>query len=411
MAIVKPFKGVRPSRDKVALVSSKSYEAYTPAELGAKLDFNPFTFLHVINPGYKYHQEISGEQRFQMVQNRYEEFKENKIFVRDNLPSFYIYETSDFHNSFCGIIAATSVVDYKDGYIKKHEGTLHKREVLFETYLKSTGFNAEPVLLMHEDNAEFQRFIDHIKSERPEYEFSTTDKKLHRLWLVQEPDRIKRIISFFESIDALYIADGHHRTASSSLLADDLEEENQQHTGEEDYNFFMSYLIPESHLKIAEFNRLIKDLNGYTVDEFLMKLDTYFRIENRGQNLYKPSRKHHFSMYLNGEFYSLYLRKNQYTFDDALSRLDTEVIYRTVLKPILGIDDLNHNNRIGYTNNQLDMLSIKTNVDNGNYKVGFGLVPITIEEMKEIADAELKMPPKTSYIEPKLRSGLIMYEF
>ncbi|MEQ6124128.1 DUF1015 domain-containing protein [Pseudotenacibaculum sp. MALMAid0570] len=411
MATVKPFKGVRPSRDKVALVSSKSYEAYTDEELAAKLDFNPFTFLHIINPGYKYHQEISGEQRFQMVHNRYEEFKESKIFVHDQLPSFYIYESSDFHNTFCGIIAATAVEDYKNGFIKKHEGTLHKREVLFETYLKATGFNAEPVLLTYEDDRSFNNFIENIKQERPEYEFSTTDKKLHRLWLVQDADYVEKIISFFEGINNLYIADGHHRSASSALLADDLRSENANHNGHENYNFFMSYLIPESHLQIAEFNRLIKDLNGLSVEEFLIELDTSFRIENKGTNLYKPSQKHHFSMYLNGEFYSLYLRKNQYEFNDALSKLDTEILYRTILKPILGIDDLNHNNRIGYTNNKLDILSIKTNVDSGNYKVGFGMVPISINEMKEIADAELKMPPKSSYIEPKLRSGLIMYEF
>ena len=173
----------------------------------------------------------------------------------------------------------------------------------------------------------------------------------------------------------------------------------------------MSYLIPESQLKIAEFNRLVKDLNGLSTEDFLIRLDPFFRIENRGQNLYKPSKKHHFSMYLEGEFYSLYLRKNSYQFDDLLSKLDTEILYRTILKPILGIKDLTHNNRIGYTNNTMDMLSIKTIVDAGNYKVGFGLVPITVEEMKGIADAELKMPPKTSYIQPKLRSGLIMYEF
>lgn len=411
MAIIKPFKGVRPSRDKVALVSSKSYEAYTPAELGAKLDFNPFTFLHIINPGYKYHQEISGEQRFQMVHNRYEEFKENEIFLQDDLPSFYIYESSDFYSNFCGIIAATAVEDYKKGLIKKHEGTLQKREILFETYLKATGFNAEPVLLTYKDDQDFNSFIENVKKERPEYEFSTTDKKLHRLWLIQDPERVEKIISFFDGVNDLYIADGHHRSASSSLLADDLESENSNHTGQEAYNFFMSYLIPESHLEIAEFNRLVKDLNGLSTEEFLIELDTYFRIENKGPNLYKPSQKHHFSMYLDGEFYSLYLRKNLYKFDDALSRLDTEILYRTILKPILGIEDLNHNNRIGYTHNKLDILSIKNNVDSGAYKVGFGVVPISIEEMKEIADAELKMPPKTSYIEPKLRSGLIMYEF
>ena len=411
MAIVQPFKGVRPSRDKVALVSSKSYEAYTTAELEAKLDFNPYTFLHVINPGYKYHQEVSGVQRYQMVHNRYKEFKENHIFVHDSNPSFYIYESSDAHHTFCGIIAATSVEDYRKGLIKKHEGTLHQREVLFETYLKATGFNAEPVLLMHEDDLVFQAFIDRIKKERPEYEFSTTDKKLHRLWIVQDVKKVAKITSFFKHTDALYIADGHHRSASSVLLADDLSSENPDHQGTEDYNFFMSYLIPESQLKIAEFNRLVKDLNGLSTEDFLIRLDPFFRIENRGQNLYKPSKKHHFSMYLEGEFYSLYLRKNSYQFDDLLSKLDTEILYRTILKPILGIKDLTHNNRIGYTNNTMDMLSIKTIVDAGNYKVGFGLVPITVEEMKGIADAELKMPPKTSYIEPKLRSGLIMYEF
>ena len=241
MAIVQPFKGVRPSRDKVALVSSKSYEAYTTAELEAKLDFNPYTFLHVINPGYKYHQEVSGVQRYQMVHNRYKEFKENLIFVHDSNPSFYIYESSDAHHTFCGIIAATSVEDYRKGLIKKHEGTLHQREVLFETYLKATGFNAEPVLLMHEDDLVFQAFIDRIKKERPEYEFSTTDKKLHRLWIVQDVKKVAKITSFFKHTDALYIADGHHRSASSVLLADDLSSENPDHQGTEDYNFFMSF--------------------------------------------------------------------------------------------------------------------------------------------------------------------------
>lgn len=411
MAIVKPFKAIRPSRDKVALVSSKSYEAYSPAELGAKLDFNPFTFLHIINPGYKYHQEITGEQRFEMVHNRYEEFKENDIFIQDDRPAFYLYESSDEHNRFSGIIAATSVNDYHKGVIKKHEGTIQHREELFENYLKVTGFNAEPVLLTYEDNIDLETIIDQKKLDRPEYEFSTTDKKLHKLWIIQDESLIQSIIHIFEDTTSLYIADGHHRTASSALLAKHMASENESDTGAEPYHFFMSYLIPESHLKISEFNRFVKDLNGYTVEEFLVQLDTFFRIENRGQQMYKPSKKHHFSMYLNGEFYSLYLRKSSYEFTDALSTLDAEILYQTILKPILGIEDLNNNNRLGYTNNTLDSLSLKTNVDNGNFKVGFGLIPITVQEMKEIADAELKMPPKTSYIEPKLRSGLTMYEF
>ena len=245
MAIVKPFKAVRPSRDKVALVSSKSFDAYTDKELDAKLEFNPFTFLHIINTGYKYHQEFTGEQRFQMIHNRYEEFKENKIFIKDTTDSFYIYESLDAHDSFCGIIAATAVDDYINGCIKKHEGTIKKREELFESYLKTTGFNAEPVLLTYEDDENFNKLLLTIQEKRPEYEFSTTDKKLHRLWLVNDEIHIGEITSFFEKKEALYIADGHHRSASSSLLKKDLQKENNHHNGTENYNYFMSYIIPE----------------------------------------------------------------------------------------------------------------------------------------------------------------------
>ena len=411
MAIVKPFKAVRPSRDKVALVSSKSFDAYTDKELDAKLEFNPFTFLHILNPGYKYHQEFFGEQRFQMIHNRYEEFKENKIFIKDKTASFYIYESSDAHDYFCGIIAATAVNDYTNGTIKKHEGTIKKREQLFETYLKTTGFNAEPVLLTYKDDKNFNTLLQTLKKKRPEYEFSTTDKKLHRLWLVNDNENIKKIISFFENKEALYIADGHHRSASSCLLKKDLQAENIHHKGDENYNFFMSYIIPESNLKISEFNRFIKDLNGLSIDEFLIKLDKSYRIEDRGEHFYKPSQKHHFSMYLGGKFYSLYLRKSLSLNEDALSKLDAEILHQTILKPILGINNLNNNDRISYRNNKLDLLSIKTLVDDGQFVVGFGMLSITIDEMKEIADAKLIMPPKTSYIEPKLRSGLTMYEF
>lgn len=411
MAVIKPFKAVRPSRDKVALVSSKSYEAYTPAELGAKLDFNPFTFLHILNPGYKYQQEVSGEERFKLVHNRYLEFKESNVFVSDKTPCFYVYETKKDHDTFCGIIAATSVKDYKSGHIKKHEATLNNRVQLFENYLKSTGFNAEPVLLTYKDSDSIDDILNSIKLERPEYEFSTTDRIYHKLWVVKDVETIEKIEKEFSVIRDLYIADGHHRSASSALLAEDLASENPNHTGDEAYNYFMSYLIPESHLKISEFNRFVKDLNGLSKEEFLLQLDEHFRVENKGQQFYIPTKKHHFSMYLDGEFYSLYLRKTHYDFDNALSILDAEILYQNVLKPILGIKNINHSDRIGYAHTKKDSLSIKTLVDNGIYKVGFGLIPIDVNEMKDVADEHLTMPPKTTYIEPKLRSGLTLYEF
>jgi uncharacterized protein (DUF1015 family) len=412
MAIVKPFKAVRATRDKVAMVSSKPYEIYTPEMRNAKLAFNPFTFLHVINPGYKYQkQNIFGELRFKLVHNRYLEFKEDKIFTQDKIPAFYIYQKNTTTKSFCGIIAATSVADYHNKVIKKHEGTLKKRELLFENYLKNTGFNAEPVLLTYPDNEEIDSIIKKYKVQRPEYEFSTTDKDTHVLWVVNDAIDIEKIATAFKEIDTLYIADGHHRSTSSCLLAERLAKENPKHTGAEDYNFFMSYLLPESELSIFEFNRFITDLNGLTPNEFLIELDTFFRIENRRQELYKPKEKHHFSMYLNGSFYALYLRKSLYNFTDALSKLDAQILYRTVLKPILGIDDIRNDSKIVYSQNKTDSLELKSKVDSGDFKVSFGMLPTTIKELKEIVDADLLMPPKTTYIEPKLRSALTIYEF
>ena len=412
MAIVKPFKAVRATRDKVAMVSSKPYEIYTPEMRNAKLAFNPFTFLHVINPGYKYQkQNIFGELRFKLVHNRYLEFKEDKIFTQDKIPAFYIYQKNTTTKSFCGIIAATSVADYHNKVIKKHEGTLKKRELLFENYLKNTGFNAEPVLLTYPDNEEIDSIIKKYKVQRPEYEFSTTDKDTHVLWVVNNAIDIEKITTAFKEIDTLYIADGHHRSTSSCLLAERLAKENPKHTGAEDYNFFMSYLLPESELSIFEFNRFITDLNGLTPNEFLIELDTFFRIENRRQELYKPKEKHHFSMYLNGNFYALYLRKSLYNFTDALSKLDAQILYKTVLKPILGIDDIRNDSKIVYSQNKTDSLELKSKVDSGDFKVSFGMLPTTIKELKEIVNSDLLMPPKTTYIEPKLRSALTIYEF
>ena len=412
MAIVKPFKAVRATRDKVALVSTKSREIYTSDMLNAKLAFNPYTFLHVINPGYKYHKEdISGDLRFKLVHNRYLEFKEDHIFSQDEMPSFYIYQKTTPTNSFCGIISATSVADYDNNIIKKHEGTLQQRELLFENYLKNTGFNAEPVLLTYPDNDVITNIIKKYQQERAEYEFSTTDKESHLLWMINDKSDIDLISKTFKEVNTLYIADGHHRSTSSCLLAKALAKENPNHTGNEDYNFFMSYLLPESQLSIYEFNRFIKDLNGYTPDEFLIELDTYFRIENRGQDLYRPSKKHHFSMYLNGEFYSLYLRKTSYEFTDSLSKLDAEILYQTVLKPILGIENIRNDSKIMYSQNKSDSLELKTKVDAGDFKVSFGMQPTSINELKNIVDAGLLMPPKTTYIEPKLRSALTIYEF
>jgi len=412
LAKIYPFKAVRPTRDKVSLVASRSYQSYTPVERDSRMDYNPYSFLHIVNPGYKYQKEISGEERYKLVRNRYLEFKEDEIFEQDADKCYYVYKiVNREHQSFCGIIAAASAEDYENDRIKKHEDTLQHRETTFKEYLKTVGFNAEPVLLTYPDNETITQIISKIIANRSEYEFTTTYRDTHYLWKIEKPELIAQIQSEFAKIETIYIADGHHRSASSYLLAKDLQKSNPDHKGDEAYNFFMTYLIPESDLKIYEFNRIVKDLNGLSKEEFLIRLDEWFRIENRGIEVYRPSKPHHFSMYLDGEFYSLYLRKTAYEFENALEELDAQILYRTVLKPILGIKDLRTDTRIEYSHGKNDIISVKSKVDHKEYEVGFGLFPSSVEQMKKIADQGLKMPPKSTYIEPKLRSGITIYEF
>ena len=412
MPKILPFKAIRPTRDKVSLLASRSYESYTPEEREARLRDNPFSFLQILNPGFKYQKEISGRQRYELVRNRYQEFKEDTIFIQDEAPCYYFYKIVNRDGiEFRGIVAAASAEDYEQNRIKKHEATIEYRENTFKKYLETVGFNAEAVLLTYPNNTEIEALITKVMATRAEYEFTTTYRDTHYLWNVQDASIIEKIKTYFEQMDAIYIADGHHRTSSSALLAKDKKEKNDAHTGDESYNFFMSFLIPESDLKIYEFNRLVAGLNGLSKEEFLIQLDATYRIENRGTDYYKPSKKHHFSMYLDGEFYSLYLRKNSYEITNALDGLDTQILYTTILKPILGIEDARNDTRLGYADGKKDLVYIKSLVDKGDFTVGFGMVPITTEEMKQIADEGHTMPPKSTYIEPKLRSGVTIYEF
>lgn len=411
MAKIIPFKAVRPSRDKVGLVASRPFQEYSVDEVTFQLEHNPFSFLHIINPGYKFQKEISGSERFQLVKNRYLEFKEEKVFIQDEKPAYYIYKTVSRNQTFCGIIAATSADDYENNVIRKHEDTISHKEKLFKDYLNTVGFNTEPVLLTYPDSDVINEITAEVMQHRPEYEFSSLNRDVHYLWIVDEPELTQQIKTEFEKLQAVYIADGHHRSASSWLLAKESREKNPNHTGNEAYNYFLSYMIAESNLKLYEFNRLVRDLNGLSKKEFLMQLDQWFRIENRGSEYYKPTKKHHFSMYLDGEFYSLYLRKTNYEFTDSMSALDPYILFIKVLKPLLGIEDLKNDRRISYLPGRNDSFQVKQAVDEGSFAVGFGMLPLTIDEIKQIADEGLTMPPKSTCIEPKLRSGLTVYEF
>lgn len=408
MADIKPFRAIRPAPDKVAHVASRSYEEYDKKELKAVLAYNPFSFLHIINPGFKYHKHSSGEERFKLVRNRYYEFLEESTLIRDDQPCFYLYQIRKDDLKSLGLFCVTSIDDYRNNVIKKHEDTIKKRVALFKDYLNTVGFNAEPVLMTYSDNSAVRDVLNRETVNPPTYDFTTTDGYRHSLWKVSQSESINELESAFDAIDELYIADGHHRSASSELLLKETENPKTDELGAK--RFFLSYLIPESEIKISGFNRMLSDLNGLTKEEFLVQLDEFFRIEQRKSLSFHTNTKHQFTMYLDGDFFLLHLRKNVFQFEDALSRLDTYILYKTILKPILGIEDLTRDKRISYSQGKADLLQLKDSIDNGPFKVGFSTAPISIEEIKAIADEGLVMPPKSTYIEPKLRSGLTIYE-
>lgn len=404
MAKIIPFKAVRPTRDKVSLVTSRSYDEYSPAELASQLDFNPFSFLHVLNPAYVNQQKIGLEKRFKLVAQKYNDFKEEGFLVKEESPVFFIYEIQTKNHNFTGIIAGTSIEDYQKNVIKKHEDTLQYRVELFKDYLHQTRFNTEPVLMTYPDDADLANWILEKKQMHSLYEFSTTKREKHILWKIDNPQEMVWLEQKFASIKNLYIADGHHRSASAELLY-----EEDKDSGNENLNFFMSFLIAESNVKIYEYNRIIRDLNNLSKEEFLEKLSEIFKIKNKEQELWKPTKKFEFGMYLDGEFYSLKLKETQ-DFKTVLERLDAQILYEKVLHPILGITDLRNDERIDYIPGKQSIIDIKEIIDEGEFEVGFTLFPTDITEIKELADNNLIMPPKSTYIDPKFRSGLIVYE-
>lgn len=400
---VVPFKAVRPARDKVALVTARSYDEYSPAELASQLDYNPFSFLHVLNPAYINQQKLSEEVRFRAVHNKYAEFKDEEILRQEATPVFYLYEIQSKNRVFTGIIAGTSIEDYKNNKIKKHEDTLPYRVEYFKDYLHQTGFNTEPVLITYPQHAGLEQWIARRKQKRPLYLFSSLNRDKHTLWRIKDQQDIAWIQQQFAGMESLYIADGHHRSASSELLYDQYKGE-----GNANLDYFMSFLICESNLKIYEYNRVVSGLNGLTPKQFLSALSADFDVTNRHLELWKPEQKFEFGMYLGGEFYSLKLKDTAFT--SVLEALDAQILYDKILHPLLGIIDLRNDSRIDYIPGSRPITAIKETVDEGHYTVGFMLYPASINEIKELADNNLIMPPKSTYIEPKLRSGLVVYE-
>lgn len=404
MSKIIPFKAVRPAPDKVALVSCRNYDDYSAAELAAWLNFNPYSFLHVINPAYVHAQKTTLDKRFKGVALKFQDFKNEKIFIQEENAVFYVYEIKSKTQKFTGIIAGTSVEDYQNNVIKKHEDTLQYRVEMFKDYLHQTQFNTKPVLITYPDSVELNTWILLKKQNEPLYQFSTTNKEKHSLWKIETEHDIHWLQQHFENIPNLYIANGHHRSASAELLY-----EEDKHLNNKNLHYFMSFLIPESNVKIYEYNRIVRDLNGNSKEEFLTKLEEHFIIKSKEQELWKPQDKFEFGMYLDGNFYALFYKKSNEE-NGILENLDAQILYNKVLHPILGIQDLRNDERIDYISGKQSVAAIKLIVDEGEFEVGFMLYPSNINEIKNFADNDLIMPPKSTYIEPKFRNGLIVYE-
>ncbi len=401
MVKVRPFKAIRPTRDKAHLFATRSYLTYSKETLKEKLEHNPYTFLHIINPEYKKKYQKEGLERFKLVKQKLKEFEKTGILKKEEKKIFYLYRQRSRLYVFEGIIAACSVDDYLNGIIKGHENTITKREQMFTNYLNTTCFNADPVLLSYKGENRINDVIKSVSRTRAEYNFKTTNKVQHQLWLIDTQEDINLICKSFENIEKIYIADGHHRTASSALLA-----KKRNAKKDANSNYFMSFLIAENQLNIINFNRLLKNINTLSVTEFIEQIkNTYTVVES---SFTERKEKDEIGMYLDGKYYLLKAKKGSYR-NDCVNRLDPAILFNNILSPILGIKDEKTDTNISFVAGNTPMEKIKESVDSGEFAVAFILKPIPIKALKEVSDKGKIMPPKSTYIEPKLRSGLTIY--
>ncbi len=413
MATVLPFKAIRPVNDKVHLVASRSVDGYNVPELKDKLAGNPYTFLHVINPDYEdgVKTRPGSKERLAKVKRRFKMFRDDKVFEQDQKPSYYIYRQIKNGIEFIGIIACTSIDDYLNGVIKIHEQTITQREEKLKDYLEVCEFNAEPVLFCYPNDEEIDLLIQQVASQRPDNDFTTTDRVRHTLWIVDDPGKVDLIANRFANMPAIYIADGHHRSASSALLGKMRREQKKDYTGQEAFNYYLGVFFSETQLKIYDYNRLVKDMNDLTVSELLKKLKTKFTVKEVNEDLFKPSKKHEISMYVSGKWYSLTANQGTYNSKDPVGSLDASILTEHILSPFFDIHDLKIDKRIGFVPGIKGAEALKKNVDEGKAEVAFGLYPVTMDHLKWIADTNNIMPPKSTWVEPKMRSGLVIYSF
>ena len=415
MAVVKPFKGILPSRDKVHLVTSRSFDSYDHHTLNDKLKYNPFSFLHIIKPDFNAEKKIKSNSPdyLQNVRAKYEEFLKKEYFESDEKDSFYVYRQESYGNVYTGIIGCASIDDYVDGVIKVHEQTLGQREEKLKDYLRVVNINAEPVCLTYTPDYRLEEIMNVTVEQEPFFDFSTTDNTRHKLWKISDDTTVAEISKRFEGMEAVYIADGHHRSASSALLGQVMRNENPTAQSDAGFNYFMSIYIPSDQLKIHEYNRLVKDLNGLSVIEFLKRVEEKFEVEERGKKAVIPDEEHIFGMYLKNKWYKLTVDKSAMDNSTAIGSLDAKILSQYLLSPILNITDLSSRKsaRISFVGGVgIDVVKrVQKSVDDGDMKVAFTLFPATVEQLIKVADNKEIMPPKSTWVEPKMRSALVIY--
>ena len=408
---IKPFAGIRPPRELAAAVASRPYDVLNSVE--AKQEAGEKSLLHIIKPEIDF-DPIADEHSQSVYDKAVENFKlwqDRGWLVQDDKEMYYIYaQTMDGRTQY-GLVAAANVDDYMTGKIKKHELTRKDKEDDRMIHVRIQNANIEPVFFAYPDVPEMNEIVENfVKNNAPEYDFTAADGFGHKFWVIRDDAINARITEIFKNIPALYVADGHHRTAAAARVGAEKREQNPNHTGNEEYNFFLAVIFPESQLKVIDYNRVVKDLNGLSPEQFIAELSKSFDVVEMGTGIYKPNKLHNFGMYLNGKWYSLMAKPGTYNDNDPIGVLDVTVLSNLVFDKILNLGDLRTSKRIDFVGGIRGLGELQKRVDSGEMAVAFALYPVTMRQIIDIADTGNIMPPKTTWFEPKLRSGLVIHK-
>lgn len=412
MAKIKPFKGVRPPKDLVEKVSSRPYDVLNSEEAREEAKGNDKSLYHIIKPeiDFPVGMDEHAPEVYEKAVENFRKFQEKGWLQQDDKDLYYVYaQTMDGRTQY-GLVVGANVDDYLSGVIKKHELTRRDKEEDRMKHVRVNNANLEPVFFAYPFREELDVIIKDVTAGKPEYDFTSQEGFGHHFWVVEKPEYIQRITEIFGEMPYLYIADGHHRTAAAALVGAEKAKNNPNHTGEEEYNYFLAVCFPDTQLKIIDYNRLVTDLNGLSSEEFLDKLSANFDVKEMGEAIYAPEKLHNFSLYLDGKWYSLTAKEGTYNDNDPIGVLDVTISSDLILHDILGIDDLRSSKRVDFVGGIRGLGELKRRVDSGEMKAALALYPVSMKQLMDIADTGNIMPPKTTWFEPKLRSGLVIHK-